>query len=422
MGDDYVTSYTHQNEDILLRRALVGVKHGFYIDVGAYHPENDSVTKLFYDSGWTGINLEPNPKFFQQLVVERQRDINLDCAVGDRTGSVRLAILGETGLSTLVEEVAAGHVRAGEDRREIEVRQTTLKAIWDTHVPDGTPVHFLKIDVEGAEEQVIRGADWIAHRPWIVVVEATLPNSTVMSHTAWEPVLLEAGYLYAYFDGLNRYYVAPERAELKDAFDRPASVVFDRFIPYMAHLYAKDHDATKQQLQASEKQLQRARSELDASYLRLEQARVDRYRADTRAEEATAQAKLAMRRLATERELRKRQPRPLWQQVMFRSSGKPKRLFRKLLFHTSGKPRRMFRTWILKADGRPRAVFHDWISSRSYQKRHKAVRVPQLDNLAKAERRKCPPAVDVHSPNLSARGKAMRELLELALQAEGAGR
>lgn len=386
MGDEYVTSYTHQNEDILLRRALGGVQRGFYIDIGAYHPENDSVTKLFYDAGWTGINLEPNPKFFRQLLAERQRDINLDSAVSDRTGNVHLSILGDTGLSTLVEDVAEGYVAAGEDRREIEVRQTTLQEVWDTHVLDGAPVHFLKIDVEGAEEQVIRGANWNAHRPWIVVVEATLPNSTILSHAAWEPVLLDAGYLYAYFDGLNRYYVASEKAELKDAFDRPASVVFDRFIPYTAHLYAKDRDSIAQQLQ-------RARSELDTSYLRLEQARADRSRADTRA--------------AMERDLRKRQPRPLWQQLMFRSSGKPKRPLRKLLFENSGKPRGIFRAWILTADGRPRAVFHDWISSRSYQK--KSMAVP-------------PPSADVQGPELSARGKAMRGMLDLAVKAEGTGR
>ena len=39
-----------------------GKRSGFYVDVGAGHPTEDSVTRHFYDLGWRGINVEPiNP-------------------------------------------------------------------------------------------------------------------------------------------------------------------------------------------------------------------------------------------------------------------------------------------------------------------------------------------------------------------------
>jgi flagellar biosynthesis GTPase FlhF len=75
---------------------------------------------------------------------------------------------------------------------------------------------------------VIRGMDFRKWRPWVLVVEATLPNSQISNHDAWEYMLTEHGYRYAYFDGLNRYYVADEHAELAQALATPPNV-FDDF-------------------------------------------------------------------------------------------------------------------------------------------------------------------------------------------------
>ena len=52
-------SYAQNFEDVMLWRALREVTHGFYIDVGAADPDSDSVTRAFYDRGWSGINVEP---------------------------------------------------------------------------------------------------------------------------------------------------------------------------------------------------------------------------------------------------------------------------------------------------------------------------------------------------------------------------
>ena len=52
-------SYAQNAEDVRLRRAFRGQAKGFYIDVGANTPVNFSVTKHFYESGWTGIDIQP---------------------------------------------------------------------------------------------------------------------------------------------------------------------------------------------------------------------------------------------------------------------------------------------------------------------------------------------------------------------------
>jgi len=58
-------SYAQNYEDVMLWRALKHIENGFYIDVGAAWPSEHSVTKLFYDEGWRGINIEPNLEFSQ---------------------------------------------------------------------------------------------------------------------------------------------------------------------------------------------------------------------------------------------------------------------------------------------------------------------------------------------------------------------
>ena len=50
-------SYAQNFEDVMLWRALRDIPNGFYVDVGAWSPEVDSVTLAFYERGWSGINM-----------------------------------------------------------------------------------------------------------------------------------------------------------------------------------------------------------------------------------------------------------------------------------------------------------------------------------------------------------------------------
>ena len=84
-------------------------------------------------------------------------------------------------------------------------------------------VHFLKIDVEGAEGTVLEGIDLECIRPWIILVESTEPNSPVTAHHNWEELLTSRRYEFVYFDGLNRFYISEEHANLRPAFSVPPS-------------------------------------------------------------------------------------------------------------------------------------------------------------------------------------------------------
>lgn len=222
-------SYAQNFEDVMLWRALGHIPSGFYLDVGAAWPDEDSVTKAFYDRGWRGINVEPNPAFHARLVQERPEDTNLMVAVSDHSGFLSMSFIEGTGLSTLQNSVADKHAEEGLAIKRQDVSLTTLTSIAETYKPASVEINFLKVDVEGLETAVLKSNDWSRFRPWIVLVEATLPMSQVESYEEWEPILLSANYAFVYADGLNRFYVAREHSELLNAFKFPPNV-FDGFV------------------------------------------------------------------------------------------------------------------------------------------------------------------------------------------------
>ena len=220
-------SYAQNFEDVMLWRALRGVENGFYLDVGAADPTDLSVTRAFYERGWHGINIEPTSEYFEKLSRERPRDTNLQCLAGSAPGQADLYCFANTGLSTTDPEIAARHVAEGFEQITLKMPVRTLAEICADHaVPE---IHFAKIDVEGAEADVLRGADFKLFRPWILVIEATDPLSTELSYRKWDDLVLGNGYTFEYFDGLNRFYVAAERSELRAAFRAPPNV-FDEFV------------------------------------------------------------------------------------------------------------------------------------------------------------------------------------------------
>lgn len=221
-------SYAQNFEDVMLWRALQHVANGFYVDVGALSPEFDSVTRWFYEHGWRGVNIEPNPEYVGKLNEWRARDVNLPVAIGDSNGMIDINIVSNPGLSTTDSNILAQHVESGFTVQKIPVRMKTLSWVFENHVPEHQAVHFLKIDVEGGEAAVIRGHDWSRFRPWVVVAESTVPMSKIENHADWEPILLRNDYDFVYADGLNRFYVAREHEALRAGFAYPPNV-FDEF-------------------------------------------------------------------------------------------------------------------------------------------------------------------------------------------------
>lgn len=218
-------SYAQNAEDVVLRRVFVDVEQGFYVDVGASSPVDDSVTFYFYERGWHGVNVDPDPDAYEELVAARARDVNVHAAVGPGTEHLAFYPNEIRGHGTIDAQLASSR-RGGPS---LEVPQISLARIFQEYAPsDG--VDLLKIDVEGWEAQVLASADWDRTRPRVVVVEAVNAQGSA-THQAWEPRLLEAGYGFGLFDGINRFYYRKEDEErLLPRLAAPANVL-DNWLP-----------------------------------------------------------------------------------------------------------------------------------------------------------------------------------------------
>lgn len=266
-------SYAQNYEDVLLYRALGDVDRGRYIDVGAADPVFDSVTFAFYQRGWRGINLEPSPVPFKRLVELRREDVNLNLAIGDAEGTTAFFVVqGADILSTALPGQMEALAGRGYKAQQIEVPVRPLAAVLEEHAV-GT-IHFLKIDVEGFERAVLAGADLRRFRPWIILIEATAPNSQLPTHHLWEDLLIAADYRFAWFDGLNRYYVSAEKSELAPALQMPPNV-FDKFKRYDEALAQHQLAEANKQLAAAVSRRQETEAALHAAQEQLAAQRIE---------------------------------------------------------------------------------------------------------------------------------------------------
>ncbi|KFC63325.1 FkbM family methyltransferase [Massilia sp. LC238] len=261
-------SYSQNAEDVLLWRALGQVENGFYIDVGANDPEEHSVTKAFYDAGWRGISIEPLPSFHQAFLEQRPRDVNLAIAAGSANGELTLYDTPQVrGWASPDQAVAELHRSEGHQVVELSVPVRTLASVCEEYV-QGQQIHFLKIDVEGFEGEVLKGMDFARWRPWVLVIEATLPNSRETNHASWEHMVTSQRYRFVWFDGLNRYYVAEEHSELARHFGIQPNVFDD----YISHHLDKSWAAAKRLSTALKASEQEARDNTERAARSIEQA------------------------------------------------------------------------------------------------------------------------------------------------------
>ena len=207
-------SYAQNLEDYHLDLAFAGHASGTYVDVGGGHPVADNVSFWFYLKGWRGLIVEPQAELADAYRHVRPRDVVFQGLAGGSDGDVDFHIVeGLHGLSSMIKPASGDAMQPAVTFR---TEQRPVRRLDRLVAEAGLgQVDFLKIDVEGAERQVLAGIDFAKLRPRMLVIEAINPGNLAGDASAWEPSLLAAGYEFCLFDRLNRFYVAREASELR---------------------------------------------------------------------------------------------------------------------------------------------------------------------------------------------------------------
>lgn len=190
--------YSQFGEDVFLDQLFQYKPKGFYVDVGAFHPYNMSNTCVFYNRGWRGINIEPNPNSFKAFRKHRPLDININLAIDTSEREVLFNCLEE--LSGIDDESYLFQNRKTRIK-QCRVKTAPLNKILREHVPSGTIIDFMSIDCEGHDIEVLLSNDWTAFRPRAILVEDHGERS-LMLHKALETV----GYIFEKKMGFTKVF------------------------------------------------------------------------------------------------------------------------------------------------------------------------------------------------------------------------
>jgi len=213
-----IISYAKQFEDVVLWNVFKDVDKGFYVDVGAADPEINSVTKLFYDKGWTGVNIEPSYQFFHKYLDLRSNDINLNIALGKNDSPKKdFYEIVDTDISTLDKKTADYYKNF--HNKNVFSHKVISKTLAEVCIENNIDkIDFLKLNSNGSDLEIIESHDFNFIRPIVILVNSK--NNTEQKSLI-ENLLNSYNYELALQSGGNLFYLAKEHSLLVSKFIDP---------------------------------------------------------------------------------------------------------------------------------------------------------------------------------------------------------
>ena len=189
--------FSQEGEDLILETFFPNEGSGFFIDVGSYHPVRFSNTYLFYLKGWRGINIDARPGSMELFKTMRPEDKNIEAAIGEIEKTLTYYMFDEPGLNGFSKELSESRDANSpyKIQKKIELPLRRLDIILDEHLPQSAVIHFMDIDVEGFDLEVLKSNNWNKYRPLMVLVETSLVSNDALGLTSSIHVFLsEKGY------------------------------------------------------------------------------------------------------------------------------------------------------------------------------------------------------------------------------------
>ena len=162
-----VNMYSQSGEERIINKYLgkdPSTYKGKYIDIGADHPTKISNTYYYYNLGWNGLLIEPNPKNYPIIREIRPRDTLLPTAISDFDGKLKMcdAVVLDSSVGDFYFEKFPNNV--------YEVECMTIETLLKKY-PDFTEPDFISIDAESSEDKILSKCNFEIFKPKIIVIE-----------------------------------------------------------------------------------------------------------------------------------------------------------------------------------------------------------------------------------------------------------
>jgi FkbM family methyltransferase len=153
-----------------------------YLDIGASHPVTLSNTMLMYQAGASGVLVEPDARMAESLRARRWRDAVIEAAVAfDQRRSARVIQLSSSVFNTFseaqAEQVVQSSIGWGSPQTIVgrtDVKLIPIDTIIEQHLGAVAP-HFLSIDAEGVDFEILQSLALHRFRPWLICAEKSRP-------------------------------------------------------------------------------------------------------------------------------------------------------------------------------------------------------------------------------------------------------
>ena len=205
-------SFAQQGEDLILDRIMTMVlgwdvtRKRQYVDVGAYDAITHSVTDLLYLRGWKGVVFDPSivtQKSFQRwrkrdhfvrAVVGMQDNVKVDFYIPKRAGNDQSL-------------VSTKYPRISEKNQftKVKFNQVNLNEALKRNGIE--KVHFLNLDVEGAELEVLSTFDFKYFKPSVIAVEIFGDDLEACLHSDVAKLILKEGYQFSGSAVITQFFV-----------------------------------------------------------------------------------------------------------------------------------------------------------------------------------------------------------------------
>jgi hypothetical protein len=157
-------SYSQIGQDIwVTETAMPGLRNGFFLDVGSGHGTIGSNTKALEELGWTGICVDPFPTHMDD------RRCRMEKVVVSGTAGQLVKFHAHEGLGGIADTLGKWKDEAAK-APVVEFTTTTLGEVLSRAQAPGF-IHFLSLDIEGAELEALKGLPFEKYRFGAMAIE-----------------------------------------------------------------------------------------------------------------------------------------------------------------------------------------------------------------------------------------------------------